>query len=224
MKWHHVAIAFAIVAALAFVWLIVREGGQQANALVAQVMPTERRSITETFREYLASVKAAKGDELVIAEVRSVNEISRQDSRQEYWTGLPLGTSTVSVRYPVTYRYVIRISDRWRLRVDGSVITVQRPVLRALEPAIDTTGIDFQSSNGWLRWNKDDMRSELLRQLTPDAIVRAQEHVATATPHADLAVTGFIRTWLLAASGAGPKDATVVLADDVPGGIDIRVQ
>ena len=223
MRWTHVVFAIAVVAALGFVWLIVREGGQQVNALAAQVLPTERRSVVETFREYLASVKAAKGDELLVAEVRAVNEITREDTRREFWTGLSLGTSTVSVRYPVSYRYIIRISDRWRLRVDGNTVVVQRPVIRPLEPAIDTAGIDFQGGNGWLRWNKEEMRDQLLRQLTPDAVVRAAEHRATAAPHADAAITAFIRTWLLAATGNGSQDTVVVLADDVPGGVDITV-
>lgn len=224
MKWPHVIIAICAVAALAFVWLIVREGGQQANALATTVLGGERRSVSETFREYLASVRAAKGDELLVAEVRMVNEIARSDTRREFWTGLSLGTTTVSVRYPVTYRYCIRLSDVWRLRLDGRVVTVRRMHLRPLEPAIDTSGIEFQGGNGWLRWNKDEARDALLRQLTPDAALRSVQHIATATPHADLAVTAFIRTWLLAASGVAPKDAIVLLADELADGADIRME
>ncbi len=223
MKWQHVVIALCVVAALAFVWLIVREGGTQANRLAETVLGGDRRSVTDTFREYLASVKAAKGDELLVAEIRAVNEISRSDTRREFWTGLSLGTTTASIRYPVTYRYAIRISDAWRLRVDGRMVMVRRPVLRPLEPAIDTTGIEFQGGNGWLRWNKDEVRDALLKELTPDAAIRAREHAATAAPHADIAVTAFINAWLLAASGAAPGDAVVVLKDEVPDGVDVRV-
>jgi hypothetical protein len=224
MKWPHVVLAVCAVVALAFIWLIVREGGEQANRMAETVLGGERRSVTETFREYLASVKAAKGDELLVAEVRAVNEITRSDTRREFWTGLSLGTTTASIRYPVTYRYAIRISDVWRLRVDGRLVQVRRPVLRPLEPAIDTTGIEFQGGNGWLRWNKDELRDDLLKELTPDAAIRAREHVATARPHADIAVTAFINTWLLAATGTGRRDAVVVLEDQVPDGTDIRVE
>ncbi len=223
MKWSAVAIAICCIVGLLFVWLIVREGGTQANTLATTVLGGERRTVTETFREYLASMKAAKGDELLVAELRTVNEITRSDTRREFWTGLSLGTTTASIRYPATYRYYICISDTWRLRVDGRTVIVQRPVLRALNPAIDTTGLELQGDNGWLRWNKDEVRDQLLRQLTPDAIVRAQEHIATARPHADLAITAFIRAWLVAATAAAPRDAIVVLADEVPGGTDIRV-
>jgi hypothetical protein len=223
MRWPHVIIALCVVAALAFVWLIVREGGSQANRMAETVLGGERRSVTQTFREYLASVQASKGDELLVAEIRAVNEITSSDTRREFWTGLSLGTTTASVRYPVTYRYAIRISDVWRLRVDGRMVQVRRPVLRPLEPAIDTTGVEFHSDNGWLRWNKDELRDGLLKQLTPDAVVRAKEHAATAAPHADIAVTAFINTWLLAASGTAPRDAVVVLKDEVADGIDVRV-
>ncbi len=224
MKWVHVAVAFAVVAALGFVWMIVREGGQQANRMAETVLGGARSTVSETFREYLSSVKAAKGDELLVAEVRAVNEITRSDTRREFWTGLSLGTTTASIRYPVTYRYAIRISDPWRLKVEGRLVTVRRPVLRALEPAIDTSGIDYQGDNGWLRWNKDELRDGLLRQLTPDATVRAQEHAATAAPHADIAITSFVRGWLLVASGAAPRDAIVVLKDEVADAVEVRVR
>lgn len=223
MRWPHVIIALCAVAALALVWLIVREGGSQANRMAETVLGGERRSVAQTFREYLSSVKAAKGDELLVAEIRATNEITRSDTRREFWTGLSLGTTTASIRYPVTYRYMIRISDVWRLRVDGRMVLVRRPVLRPLEPAIDTVGIEFEGGNGWLRWNKDEMRDALLKELTPDAAIRAREHAATAAPHADIAVTAFINAWLLAASGAAPRDAVVVLKDEVPDGEDVRV-
>jgi hypothetical protein len=223
MKWLHVVFAFLVVAALACVWLIVREGGRQVNTLASTVLAGERHSVTDTFREYLASVKATKGDELLVAEVRAVNEVTRSDTRREFWTGLSLGTSTASIRYPVTYRYAIRISDSWRLSVDGRLVTVRRPVLRPLEPAIDTSGIDIQGDNGWLRWNRDELRNDLLKQLTPDAVTRAKEHAATAAPHADIAIAAFIRGWLLVASGAAPRDAIVVLQDEVKDGTEIRV-
>lgn len=220
MRWHHVAVSIAAVAALGFVWLIVREGGSQANALAATVLGREQRSISETFREYLVSVRAAKGDELLVAEVRAVNEIVQNDSRREFWTGLPLGTTTASIRYPVTYRYAIRISDSWRLRIDGGIVLVRRPVLRPLEPAIDTTGIDIRAENGWMRWNKDEVRDNLLSRLTPDAVGRSREHAATAAPHADAAVAAFVRGWLLGAAGL-PRDVQVVVVDRVEGGFDV---
>lgn len=220
MRWHHVAVSLAIVAALGFVWLIVREGGSQANALATTVLGGEKRSISETFREYLVTVRAARGDELLVAEVHAVNEITHSDTRREFWTGLPLGTTTASVRYPVTYRYAIRISDAWRLRVDGGIVLVRRPVLRPLEPAIDTTGIDIRAENGWMRWNRDEVRDLLLARLTPDAIGRSREHAAMAAPHADRAVAAFVRGWLLTAADL-PRDAQVVMVDQLDGGFEI---
>ncbi len=222
MRWHHVAVSIALVAALAFLWLIVRDGGAQLNQLADRVLPGTERSVTQTFREYLLSVRAAKGDELLVAEVHAVNEIVHSDTRREFWTGLSLGTTTASIRYPVTYRYAIRISDTWRLRVDGAVVLVRRPVLRPLEPAIDTTGIDMRGDNGWMRWNKDELRDRLLSQLTPDAVVRAREHAATAAPHADAAVAAFVRGWLLMATTA-PRDAQVVIVDEVKDGFEVAV-
>lgn len=220
MRWHHVAVSFALVAALLAVWLIVREGGRQATALAGAVLGGERRSVSESFREYLQSVRAAKGDELLVAEVRAVNEIEQSDTRREFWTGLSLGTTTASVRYPATYRYAIRISDRWRLRAEGGIVLVRRPVLRPLEPAIDTAGIDIRVENGWMRWNRDEVRDRLLARLSADAVVRAREHAATAAPHADAAVAAFVRGWLLAAAEL-PRDAQVAVVDEVEGGFEV---
>lgn len=225
MKWTSVLFAVAVVAALAFVWLIVREGGTQANRLAETLLPrTETRSVSETFREYLASVRSARGDELLVAELRLVNEIEHSDTRREFWTGLSLGTTTVSIRYPVTYRYCIRLSDAWRLRTDGATVLVQRPVLRPLEPAVDTTGLEFRADNGWLRWNKDELRDELARRITPDAVVRAAQHAGTAAPHADEAVAAFVRGWLLRADLAGSRGAQVVVVAQLDGAEEIRVR
>jgi hypothetical protein len=218
----HATIAVCVVLSLLAVWMIVREGGQQANRLVESIAHGGGRTVSESFREYLVAVRAAKGDELLVAEVAAVNEIARSDTRREFWTGLSLGTTTVSIRYPVTYRYAVRISDPWLLRVSGDIVLVRRPQLRPIEPAIDTRGLDIHSANGWLRWNQDDERDRLLQQLTPDAIARASEHAATARPHADSAVAAFVRGWLLAASGIAPRNAQVVMVDAIEGGTEIR--
>jgi hypothetical protein len=222
MRLPHVLVAICVVLSLGAIWLIVREGGQQANQLAERVLPGHsQREIVETFREYLASVKASRGDELLVAEVKAVNEIVRSDTRREFWTGLSLGTSTASIRYPVSYRYVIRISDTWRLSVSENVVLVRRPVIRPIEPAIDSTGIDTSGENGWLRWNKDELRDSLLRELTPDAIGRAQEHAATAAPHADAAIAAFVRGWLLSAKGIASPGTRVVVVETLPDGVDV---
>lgn len=227
MRWHHVAIAICAVLALGAVWLIAREVGSQANRLADRVLPAApQRDVVETFREYLVTVRAAKGDQLLVAEVRAVNEIAISDTRREYWTGVSFGTSNASVRYPVTYRYCINLSDTWRLARDGQTLWLRRPLLRPLEPAVDTAGIEFRGENGWLRWNRDELKDRLIAEITPDAVVRAREHAATARPHADAAITAFVRAWFLAASAAAPRDARVALCDEIPAGltaVDVRV-
>lgn len=213
------AYAIVVVAGLVAVWLIVREGGTQANRLVDRILPARGGDeVVRTFREYLAAVRAARGDELLVAEVQAVNEITEQDTRREFWTGLSLGTTTASIRYPATYRYIIRLSDRWRLALDGSTLWVERPVVRPLEPSIDTAGIAWQGSNGWLRWNKDEVRDRMLRQISADAAVRAAAQAATAAPHADAAIAAFVRSWLLAAGGL-PADARVAVVPALPDGV-----
>jgi len=156
-------------------------------------------------------VRAAKGDQLLVAEVQTSNELTVSDTRREYWTGVSFGTTAASIRYPVTYRYYITLSDRWRLALDGGTVWVQRPVMRPLEPAIDTAGIEFHGENGWLRWNRDELKDKLLAELTPHAVVRARANGEVAQPHANTAVAAFVRAWLLAASGVAPRDARVTI-------------
>ena len=128
MKWPQ---AICAVLALLAIWLIVHEIGSQANRLADRILPGEpRREVSETFREYLVAVRAAKGDQLLVAEVQAVNELAVADTRREFWTGMSLGTSEASIRYPVTYRYYIHLSDRWRLAIDGGTAWVVRPVIR----------------------------------------------------------------------------------------------
>lgn len=220
MSWLRVAFAAIVVCGLFAVWLIIRETGGQANRLVDRLLPDHsERSIEQTFREYLVAVRAAKGDQLLVAEVSAVEEISERDTRREFWTGLSLGTSEASIRYPVTCRYYIQLSDTWTLAVDGNSVWVQRPIIRPLEPAIDTRGIDYQGENGWLRWNKDEMRERLLHQLSADAAVRASQHAATAAPHADAAIAAFVRGWLLSASSTLPRAARVAVVPELPIGL-----
>lgn len=228
MRWHVLAISICAVLVVVTLWLIIREiGGRIDRFTGGGGTPAEsKRDIAETFREYLTAVRGAKGDQLLVAEVQAVNELAISDQRREFWTGMSLGTSTARIRYPVTYRYYILLSDRWRLALDGGTLWVVRPVIRPLEPAIDTAGIEFTGENGWLRWNKDELKDRLLAELTPHAVVRANANAETARPHADSAITAFIRAWLLAASGAAPRDARVALCDAIPAGlqaVDIRV-
>ncbi len=220
MRWHVLAISICVVLVMVTIWLIVREIGGRVDRFTGGSTPAEsKHDIAETFREYLTTVKGTKGDQLLVAEVQAVNELSISDSRREFWTGLPLGTSSARIRYPVTYRHYILLSDRWRLALDGGTVWVVRPVIRPLEPAIDTAGIEFTSENGWLRWNKDDLKDRLLAELTPHAVVRANANAETARPHADAAITAFVRAWLLATSGAAPRDARVELCDAIPAGL-----
>lgn len=215
-----------IVAGLLAIWLIIREAGGQVNRLADRILPDHAtRSVEQTFREYLIAVRAAKGDQLLVAEVSTIEEISERDTRREFWTGMSLGTSEVSIRYPITCRYYVTISEPWSLAIDGRTVWVLRPVIHPLEPAIDTSGIDYRGENGWLRWNKDEMRDRLLHQLSANAALHAAEHAATAAPHADAAVAAFVRGWLLSTTGQTPRDARVAVVPTMPAGLTaIRVQ
>jgi hypothetical protein len=218
----HVIIAICVVLTALLAWLLVREAGTQGNRALERLLPDGRRTVAETFREYLVSVSAAGGDELLVSEVKTSVEITLDDTRREFWTGASLGTSSARVSAPVTYRYYIRLSDRWTFALDSGTLWLVRPLVRPqLPPAIDSAGLATWSENGWLRWNREELRERLLRELTPQATARAPQHLDAARPAADAAIAAFARTWLVKATGN--PEARVALCDAVPAGLPTTI-
>ncbi len=203
-RWSAALRWLVILAALALAYLSLRECRQIADAVVGQREPLVE--VARRLSDRLVGIRAARGDELLVAEIDSVLEVRQTDTRREFWTGISLGTSEAVVRAPVRYRYQIRLGDGWELLRSGEVlVVVAPPVLPVQPPAIDTAGLELHAANGWARFNAGELRDRVLRDLTGEAAARAgtPAYLEAAREPARAAVGRFARDWI------APRGATV---------------
>ncbi|MCG8459838.1 MAG: hypothetical protein MI919_26460 [Holophagales bacterium] len=156
--------------------------------------------VTERFVSEMPRVDRSGQGRLEVARLEIVETLSRSDERRMFWDTLPLGTTTVEVQVPVTYRYHVRLDDPWRIEVRGPVCLVEAPELRpSLPPAIHTARMRTRAEEGWLRFDASERMEELRRSLTPRLEQRAKSHhhESLVRDEARRAVESFVRQWLL---------------------------
>lgn len=156
--------------------------------------------ITQTFREEYVKVIPTKGDILELATLEMTETLTAYDMKTAFGDLVYLGTTVSEIKVPTVYRYHLKLSDEWKLSVNGNVCTVLAPAIRpSLPPAIRTEGMEKKSEAGWLRFNAGEHLAQLEKNLTPTLEKRA------GTPHrinqvregARKAVAEFVRQWLL---------------------------
>ncbi len=171
--------------------------GDAAAAGAAKIIAAiKANTATTTFREHLDSIKPDLDGRLLVAEGQATEDF-RRDS-----TGL-FGTSFSEIRAPVTYHYFVALSGNWEMQLhegpDGGVTgEVVAPELQPLpNPALDTAAMEVSSGNGWLRWDKNDLQNDLLREITPALNRRATQKLPQYFPVARAGVEKFVREWML---------------------------
>ncbi|MEO7972958.1 MAG: hypothetical protein ABIU84_05180, partial [Thermoanaerobaculia bacterium] len=186
MRW---PVAFVVAAALvaAALWRLVvgvEAAGRAAAALpgaAAQRLSEIARGlltgdITERFLAAIPTIAPSSGGRLEVAVAESVETLSRSDERRAFWDLVPLGTTTVALRVPVTYRYHLRLDDTWKIEVRDGFCRVDAPALRpSLPPAIHTDRIERHSEESWLRFDGAEQLAALEAQLTPRLSVLARD-------------------------------------------------
>lgn len=192
-----------LLAVLVIIFLLLRECRLTTEALTGG--RPDLQQVARELHDHLLGVRAASGDELLVAEIDASLEIVEKETRREYWTGLSLGTSEAAVRAPVRYRYAIRLGDGWQLLRSQEVLVVVAPAIRpVLPPAVDTAGMELRAANGWARFNAADLRDKVMRDLTGEASARAGSpaYQEAAREPARAAVGRFVRDWVV------PRTAT----------------
>lgn len=160
----------------------------------------QSQHITQTFRESLVKVTPTQGDILEVATVESDETITKYDMKTAFNDIVYLGTTVSEIKVPAVYRYHIRLSDDWKLRSHGNVVTVLAPVIRpSLPPAIRTERMEKKSASGWLRFNADENLAALERNLTPTLEQRAGSpgKIKLVREACRKSVAEFVRNWLL---------------------------
>lgn len=177
--------------------------------------------VTERFLSSLPTLVPLAGGRLEVAIAESVETISRSDERRAAWDLIPLGTTTVELRVPVTYRYHVVLDERWSVEVTDGFCRVEAPALRpSLPPAIHTDRIERRAESSWLRFDAAEQLAALETRLTPRLSTLAADprRLALVRESSRQTVARFVRAWLLAQEAWGAdrvRAIQVVFADEV---------
>lgn len=157
-------------------------------------------NVTEKFLSSIPEFDAEGSGNLELATLTATETFTHSDERKILWDQFSLGVATSEIRVPVTYRYHLRIRDRWDLTIDGTVCTVRAPLIRpSLPPAIHTDGMEKRSDLDWLRFDGAERMTELEKSITPtlQTFASDERHQGVVRENARRTVESFVRMWLL---------------------------
>lgn len=157
-------------------------------------------NVTESFVSGLPELDPNGSGNLELATFKNTETLTRKDEIRVLWDVFSLGTTESEIRVPVTYRYHLRLSDEWNVRIVGSTCIVQAPAIRASQPpSIHTDGMEKRVDADWLRFDAEDQLATLERSLTPTLVRMANDerHREMIREPARRAVVDFVRDWLL---------------------------
>jgi len=212
-----------ILIALTLIWLIIRESttfvetsgttitdsiATGGDAVVKVMKETEaiaaqfkQGTIEHTFREYRTRVLDSTGGKVEVAVIETTESLARADALSAIWGLLYLGETVTEIRFPVVYRYYVRLSGEWKITVSDHICTVVAPPIEAfLPPAIRTEGMEKHSSRGWARFNAQDQLDALELKITPylEKVAMTPDKLRMAADPARRAVAELVQNWLRA--------------------------
>lgn len=178
----------------------IQLGNQLVDALPQIAQKFRTGTITETFRESLPEIESTGGDILELAVAEADETFTRADKRAVAWDMINLGTTVAEIKVPATFRYHLRLSDKWVLASRSNVCLVLAPPIRpSLPPAIDTAKMEKRAESGWARFDKAEKLDELERSLTGTLADRAMDpaHIRAVRDACRKSVAEFVKNWLL---------------------------
>lgn len=183
------------------------------------------QDINQTFRQSVTEIVSTEGDILEVSTMQTDETVTNYDMKTLFDRTIYLGTTISEIRVPVFYRYHIKLSDDWKLRVDpGGHCIVHAPALRpSLPPAIRTEGMEKKSEAGWFRFNAAENLTALEKNLTPTLEKRAgnRSHLNLVRESSRKSVAEFVKNWVLkqdpaTAGTSGIQSITVIFPDEIP--------
>ncbi|TDU66056.1 hypothetical protein EI77_03793 [Prosthecobacter fusiformis] len=180
------------------------------------------QDINQTFRQSVTEIASNQGDILEVSTMQTDETVTNYDMKTLFNQTVYLGTTISEIRLPVVYRYHIKISEDWDLKVENGQCIVHAPALRpSLPPAIRTEGMEKKSEAGWLRFNAAENLAALEKNLTPTLEKRAgnRSHLNLVREASRKSVAEFVKTWLLkqdASTVDQVKSITVIFPDEIP--------
>jgi len=153
-------------------------------------------NITNSFVAAIPEITPELNLELATA---TQTEVFTKTSSCVLWGLFDLGTSTVQIRVPVTYRYHLCLREPWRLEIQGKRVIVHAPEFRpSLPPAIHTDRLEKLSVRGWARGSTTELLEQTQREITPTLIKCASDpiHLELVRSQCRQSAAEFVKLWL----------------------------
>jgi len=126
-------------------------------------------------------------------------EVFTKTDSSRLWGLVDLGTSTVQIRVPVTYRYHVCLREPWHLEIKGQCVIVQAPEFHpSLPPAIHSDKLEKLAVRGWARGSVTGLMEQLQREITPSLVNYASDprHLELVRNQCRQSVAEFVHLWL----------------------------
>ena len=176
--------------------------------------PFNQENLTERFVSAIPELTGELNLELATATFHET--FTQTDSLSTFWGLLDLGTSTVQVQVPVTYRYHLCLREPWKLELHHRRLIVHAPVVKpSLPPAIHTDKLTTLTVRGWARGSTSDLLAALQQSITPTLNHYAGDHRhrELVRPRCRASVAEFVQLWLEREGHRFPE-ITVIFADE----------
>lgn len=183
-----ISVILFVVLTIAIIFVIVNLN--KCNK-VSSFLPAVKTEQVLTFRDYLSKVIADSGQKLLVGVLETSFVVKKEDTKF-------FSTTTTKITVPVIYRYYVDLSSKWEIYQKGNVLEVIAPEIRpVLPPAMNTAGMEIESKEGFLRFNEEEQKEEVLKGLTKLISQDAgkPEKFEAVKYQAMLKVEEFIRTW-----------------------------
>ena len=174
-------------------------------------------NITASFVAAIPEITPELNLELATA---TQTEVFTKASSCVLWEVFDLGTSTVQIRVPVTYRYHLRLRESWRLEIQGKRVIVHPPKFRpSLPPAIHTDKLQKLCVRGWARGSTTELLEQTHHEITPTLITYASDprHLDLVRSQCRKSVAEFVKLWLERErmwGGNGPTEIQIIFPSE----------
>lgn len=136
-----------------------------------------------------------------LLEVSTIKVSEQFDAaRVHSFLGANLGKTATQIRVPVVYRYHIELAPEWSIRLrDKTFIVIAPAVKPSLPVAIQTEGIEKQSSGVWSALTGTALLNTLERSISPALAARAGSatYVGLQRDASRKTVREFVAKWLI---------------------------
>ena len=158
----------------------------------------ESKDMPHVYAADEAVVMRTKGGLLEVSTIKVSEQF--ESSSFHSFLGAPLGKTATQIRVPVVYRYHIELADEWRIRLrDKNFIVIAPPVKPTLPVAIDTSGMEKESSGVWSVLTGTSLLNKLEHSITPVLALRAKSprYVGLQREASRKTIKEFVNKWLI---------------------------